>query len=518
MTMSVPLTKDAANNMTTPEKSEKAEVAARHVLCVGAGPAGLTAAYLLSKRKIPVTVTEADPMYLGGISKTVSYKGFLCDIGGHRFYTKSAEVRDLWDEFLGEDFLRRPRKSRIHYRGKLFDYPLRIGNILRKLSPIQLTWCMLSYLRVSLFPIKNPRNFEEFVTNYFGRRIFQIFFKTYTEKVWGMKCSEISADWAAQRIKGLTLGSAIRSMLSFGGKSRPVIKTLIDSFHYPRKGPGMMWQSVGRKIEGWGGSIEMGCRAVRLRRLDGDGWEVVSRTGQGAETRHKADVVVSSVSLRELVAGIEPAPPPEVVAAADGLRYRDHLTVGLIVKDRNVFDDQWIYIHDPDVKVGRIQNFKSWSPEMVPTPDQSCYGMEYFCFEGDGLWASEDADLVKRATRELVQLGLARPDDVTDGFVVRQEKAYPIYDDGYVEKVKTIRRFLESACPGLYPVGRNGLHNYNSQDHSMMTAMLTVENIVCGEARYDVWKVNQDAEYAEEYRESDDGGRLIPRGVEGGGD
>ena len=485
-------------------------------ICIGGGPAGLTAAYLLSRRGWPVTVLEADPVHLGGLARTVAHGGYLCDVGGHRFYSKSAEVTRLWREILGDDLVLRRRKSRIYYRGRFFDYPLRAGNALRNLGPIEAVRCVASWLKASAFPVSNPRTFEQWVSNRFGRRLFSIFFESYTEKVWGMRCSEISADWAAQRIKDLSLWSALRNAIFPGGGDRAVATTLIDTFHYPRKGPGMMWERAGREIESRGGGIEMGRRAVRLRRLDRGGWEVASRTAQGDEAAHRADCVISSVPIRELIAGIEPVPPPEVSAAAAGLRYRDFLAVGLVVEERRLFDDHWLYIHDPGVKVGRIQNVRSWSPEMVPDSGRNCYVMEYFCFEGDDFWTRGDAGLIACATRELVRLGLARPGDVSDGFVVRQKKAYPVYDPGYADRVQAIRRFVETECPGLHLVGRNGMHRYNNQDHAMMTAMLAVENVVAGKPRYDVWKVNQDAEYVEDGDgcSSDAGGRTTPRRVE----
>ncbi len=485
----------------------------KRVVCIGGGPAGLTAAYLLSKKGIPVTVLEADPKYLGGISKTVSHNGFLCDVGGHRFFSKSEEVTRLWQEIIGEDFVRRSRKSRIYYKKKFFDYPLKPANALLNLGFFESALCVLSYVRASFFPLRTPPpvNFEQWVSNRFGRRLFSIFFKSYTEKVWGMKCSEISADWAAQRIKGLSLLSALKNAFfpgkpSLGGE---VIKTLIDSFHYPRKGPGMMWEKAGSEISRYGGNIRMGHRVTGLYR-DEYGWDVVAQSQDGTKTHHEADFVISSAPIRELVASIEPAVSQDVAKAAAALSYRDFLVVGLVVKDRNIFDDNWIYIHDPEVKVGRIQNFKSWSPEMVPDSAKNCYGMEYFCFEGDGLWMSKDEDLVKLASDELVRLELARPGDVYEGFVIRQKKAYPVYDDNYVENVQVVRRSIEESYPGLCLVGRNGMHKYNNQDHAMMTAMLTVENIIAGEKVYDVWRVNQDAEYHEEQRDSEKIGRLVP--------
>ena len=481
------------------------------VLCIGAGPAGLTAAYLLSRAGHPVTVLERGAGGLGGISRTVDYKGYLCDVGPHRFFSKSPEVNRLWEEILDEGFVELRRKTRIHYRGRLFDYPLKAGDALRKLGVAESSLCVLSYLKALVLPHRHPSNFEEWVSNRFGRRLFDVFFKTYTEKVWGMRCDEISADWAAQRIRGLYLWTALKHALLPGkGPARETVKTLIDTFRFPREGAGMMWESAGRKIGAQGGRVVMDREVVRLARRDG-GWEVAARSREGARTRYGADVVISSAALRDLVDCIDPPPPAGVRAAAQALRYRDFLIVGLILDDReDGFDDHWLYIHDPGVQVGRILNFKAWSPEMVPCGGSRCLGMEYFCFEGDGLWTSSDASLVERAGRELVRLGLARSGEIRDGFVVRQQKAYPIYDEGYADRVQTIRRFLEAECPGLHPVGRNGMHKYNNQDHAMMTAMLTVENLIAGGPKYDVWKVNVDAEYHEEGGAAHPGGRLVP--------
>lgn len=473
----------------------------KKVVIIGGGPAGLTAGYLLARRGVAVQVLEADPHYVGGISRTVSYKGFHFDIGGHRFFSKSKAVEELWSELLPHDLLERPRSSRIYYRGKFFSYPLRAADALTKLGLIESARCVASYLWARLFPVSDPRNFEDWVSNQFGRRLFSIFFKTYTEKVWGMDCREISADWAAQRIKGLSLGKAIIQALglrSNRGSGDQVIKTLIDSFRYPRRGPGMMWEAAARLIRQMNGEVLMGRKVIGLE-YDRAAclYRVTSQDGQGRGETVTAEHVISSAPMRELISGLKPGLSEQARRAAAALRYRDFLVVALILKDRNLFDDNWIYIHDPDVQVGRIQNFKSWSPEMVPDPALCCYGLEYFCFEGDGLWTRADADLIALAAAELEQLGLAAKSDVLDGCVVRSPKAYPVYDDDYADHVAIIRAELERDFPRLHLVGRNGMHKYNNQDHAMMTAMLTVENILADRQLYDVWRVNEDAEYHE---------------------
>jgi protoporphyrinogen oxidase len=487
------------------------------VICIGAGPAGLTAAYLLTQAGVNVTVLEQDSTYVGGISRTATYKGFAFDIGGHRFFSKSDEVEALWTEILGDDFLDRPRKSRIYYRHKLFDYPLKAFDALTKLGVFEATRCVLSYGMARLFPNKNPQNFEEWVVDKFGRRLFEIFFRTYTEKVWGMACTEISADWAAQRIKGLSLSKAILHSLLPQKAAQPrdkIIKTLIDHFRYPRRGPGMLWEAAARKILSRGGVLHMGQTVTGLIRHE-TGWTVKSRAADGTETIHECDHVISTMPMRDLGRALQPALPEAAANAADSLRYRDFLVVALILKDRHLFDDNWIYIHDPGVQVGRIQNFKSWSPEMVPDASLNCYGLEYFCFEGDGLWTANDADLIKKASAELIQLGLATAEDIVDGTVVRQPKAYPVYDADYQTHVDTLRAVLGQNYPGLHLAGRNGMHKYNNQDHAMMTAMLTVKNILAGADIYDIWQVNQDAEYHEAGAQNAALGseRLVPRPV-----
>ena len=488
---------------------------------IGAGPAGLTAAYCMSKETPSVIVVEKDPGYVGGISRTVHYKNFLFDIGGHRFFSKAKEVVDLWKEILPDDFIERPRLSRIYYGGKYYSYPLNAFEALSNLGLINSAACMLSFGYAKASPIKDPQTFHDWVRNQFGEKLFSIFFKTYTEKVWGMSCDEISADWASQRIKGLDLGVAVmnglkRALKRKGGTksgSGPVVKTLIESFQYPRKGPGMMWDAATRKIRERGGKVLMG-RGLTLLAFDTEKnvWRIQVATAEGGREDYTAHHVISSVPMRELVEKIKPQ--PSSVRYAQQLRYRDFLTVALMVRKADLFPDNWIYIHDPSVKVGRVQNFGSWSPEMVPA-GMSCLGLEYFCFEGDNLWNSEDADLIMLAKKEIGKIGLISQDDVVDACVVRQHKAYPVYDANYRDNVAMIRRELETAYPTLHLVGRNGMHKYNNQDHAMMTAMLTVRNILAGERVYDVWNVNEDAEYHEsggtDVKEALNSERLVPR-------
>lgn len=475
---------------------------------IGGGPAGLTAAYLLAKAGQDVTVFEADPQYVGGISRTEVYKGYHFDIGGHRFFSKSREVEDFWSEILEADMLVRPRSSRVYYAKKFFAYPLVAVEALKKLGIAESALCMFSYMQAKLFPVKDPKNFEDWVSNQFGKRLYNIFFKTYTEKVWGISCREISADWAAQRIKGLSMVSAIKNAI-FHNKSKDkgkVIKTLIDSFRYPRKGPGMMWEVCAEKTEAFGGEVKMGAEVTKIN-YNGNTWDINLKDGT---TYTGFDHVISSAPMRELVAAISPAPSAEVMLSANKLSYRDFITVVLILKDKHIFSDNWIYIHDPSVKVGRIQNFKSWSPEMIPDPSMACYGLEYFCFDTDGLWNTPDAELIALGKKEIEQVGLAQGLDVVDGYVVRQKKAYPVYDQHYKQHIDVIKNGLKQ-YPGLHLVGRNGMHKYNNQDHSMMTAMLAVKNILAGKELFNLWQVNEDAEYHETIEENaHKAGRQMP--------
>ena len=476
---------------------ESESVAGKQTVIVGAGPAGLTAAYELGKAGRTATVLEADTV-VGGISRTAEVDGWRFDIGGHRFFTKVKPVRDLWHEILpDEEFLLRPRMSRIFYRGKFYDYPLRAFNALGNLGIIEAVRCVLSYLLVRIRPPKDQTTFEGYTASKFGWRLYRIFFKTYTEKVWGVPAADIQADWAAQRIKNLNLFRAIINAL-MPRRNQKEITSLIEEFEYPRHGPGMMWERCQELVEQQGSTVHFQHSVERISHHDGRATEVVATTAEGTVT-FPCDDVISTMPIPMLVKAMDPPPPADVLAAADGLTFRDFLTVALVVPEADGFPDNWIYIHAPDVSVGRVQNFRSWSPEMVPDPDKTCLGLEYFVTEGDELWTMADDDLVALGTAEMERLGLLQPGAVEKGFVVRMPKAYPMYDGTYRMNVDILRGWLDNNASNVHPVGRNGMHRYNNQDHSMYTAMLTVENIVSGTS-HDVWSVNVEAEYHEEDR------------------
>ncbi|GAA2219969.1 NAD(P)/FAD-dependent oxidoreductase [Micromonospora olivasterospora] len=489
---------------TRPGRSDGGD--AGRTVVIGAGPAGLTAALMLSRAGQRPLVLEADGE-VGGISRTVERDGWRFDLGGHRFFTKIDEVRDLWHEILpAEDFLNRPRMSRILYQGRLYDYPLKPTNALRNLGPLEAARCVGSYVWARVRPPEDQSHFEGWVTARFGRRLYGIFFKTYTEKVWGVPGTEIQADWAAQRIKNLSLGNAVREALrpSRPQRDQEQITTLINEFKYPRLGPGMMWQRARELVEAGGGEVRLHRPVTRVHR-DGGRVTGVTVAGDGQSERIDCDWLISSMPLTQLVLAMDP--PEEVARAARALTYRDFLTVALALPVRDVFPDNWIYVHTPGVRVGRVQNFGSWSPHLVKD-GYTCLGLEYFVNEGDDLWNMPDDELIALATRELTELGLVHG-EVEAGYVVRVPKAYPVYDAGYAEHVDVLRDWLAQVAPNLFPVGRNGMHKYNNQDHSMLTAMRAVENI--GGAAHDLWSVNVEEDYHEGKSElGSGGGRAAP--------
>lgn len=444
----------------------------------------------MAKKKIAVTCFEADRI-VGGISRTIEYKGFRFDVGGHRFFTKIPAVSRLWQEVLGDDFLRRPRLSRIYYNGKFFHYPLKAANALFGIGPLGSFQILASYLKSRLFPLPEEETFENWVINRFGKTLYNTFFKTYTEKVWGIPCADIRAEWAAQRIKGLSLYTAVMNALF---KPKKVIKTLIDAFDYPRFGPGQMYETMAEKATRQGAEVRLAHRVTEIHH-DNHRITGLSVSNGGKDFFETADQFISTMPITELILSLRPEAPLSVSAAAKALKYRSLLTVNLLIHQPETLPDTWIYVHDPSVQMGRIQCFANWSPFMVPDKSYSSRGLEYFCWEGDELWKREDAGLIALGKKELHHLGLVNPEVVFDGFVVRMPKCYPVYDDQYEQHLSTIREFI-SGFSNLHLCGRYGLFKYNNMDHSILTAFLAVENALG--AHHDVWAINADDAYHEE--------------------
>jgi protoporphyrinogen oxidase len=515
-------------------------------LLIGAGPAGLTAALeFLRRSDVHPIVLEASHE-IGGISRTIRHNGNRIDIGGHRFFSKSDRVMNWWMELMPPEasadtqhalrhqnkqrtlktngpglspettdlvMLVRPRKSRIYFLRRFFDYPIKLtADTLRKLGLIRTVKIGLSYLRARLFPRKLEKSLEDFLINRFGHQLYLTFFKSYTEKVWGVPCEEISAEWGAQRIKGLSLTTAIVHFLkkAFSSSRNEEIQqkgtetSLIEKFLYPKYGPGQLWEHAADQIRNRGGEILLGWRATRLF-VQGDRITAVEAVNDSGE-RHRftADYVFSTMPVRELIDAMDTPIPREVREVSDGLQYRDFITVGLLVNgltvreaDGGPLKDNWIYIQEPDVLVGRLQIFNNWSPYMVADPSKTWIGLEYFCYQTDALWMMADEDLKKFAIAEVEKIGILRAGDVIDAHVVRVPKTYPAYFGTY-DRFHIIREFLDH-FPNLYLVGRNGMHKYNNQDHSMLTAMTAVDNIIAGiEGKENVWSINTEMEYHEE--------------------
>jgi protoporphyrinogen oxidase len=460
------------------------------ILIIGAGPAGLTAAYELARNGQQVTLIEKDKQ-VGGISKTINYKGYYFDLGGHRFFTKYPEVEKIWKEILPNDFLKRPRLSRIYYNGKYFYYPLKPLNAFINLGPLKAASAILSYAKARIKPYKNPDTFEKWVVNQFGQRLYETFFKTYTEKVWGIPCSQISADWAAQRIKGLSLSKAILNAFGLTGKNK--IRTLIEEFLYPRRGPGQFWEAMAEMIQRLGGQVILQAE-VRKIRLEASSVKVTIYY-QGKQEEIAGDKIITSAPLSETIMNLEPKAPDVVNRAAQQLRYRDFFTVCLVIKERDTFPDNWVYVHSPEITAGRMQNFKNWSPEMVPDLNHTSLGLEYFCFSSDPIWTEPDQKLLDLAMDDIQKLKIADKNEILDGTVVRVPNAYPVYDPDYKTQLSTIKDYLNQLSL-IQVIGRNGLHRYNNQDHSMMMGLYAAWNIL-GE-NFSVWDINLEEEYHEQ--------------------
>jgi protoporphyrinogen oxidase len=525
----------------------------KRAIIIGAGPAGLTAAYeLLTKTDIqPVVIEKSD--YMGGISRTVNYNGNRIDIGGHRFFSKSDRVMEWWLRMLpleasetgsvaikyhrmertiatsgaGPDpaaenrvMLLRPRKSRIYYLRRFFDYPMTLSkDTLLNLGLWRTFKIGVSYVKSSLFPIKPEQNLEQFFINRFGKELYRTFFRSYTEKVWGVPCDRISAEWGAQRIKGLsiwaTLAHAFKKAFRSGGggdiSQKGTQTSLIEQFLYPKHGPGQMWEEVARRIQEMGGEIHT---RQKLSRVDTDGRRVksiqVADCETGATQTLDGDFFFSTAPIQELLRSFDTPPPGKVLEVSDGLVYRDFITVGLLVNALKIHDetpggrklvsDNWIYIQEPDVQLGRLQIFNNWSPFMVSNPGQVWLGLEYFCNESDALWKLSDADMIALGKEELSKIGIIDAAEVLDATVLRMEKAYPAYFGTY-DRFGEIRNYVDS-FENLFLVGRNGMHRYNNQDHSMLTAMMAVENIINGTVdKTNLWEVNTEMDYHEEAKE-----------------
>lgn len=471
----------------------------KEVVIMGAGPAGLAAGYELAKNGIEPLLFEADDQ-VGGISKTVEHHGNYFDLGGHRFFTKLDDVNAVWQEVLGDQFQKTPRLSRIYYNNRFFNYPLTAMNALLGVGLFDTARILMSYCAAKMFPSPTENTFEEWVSNRFGKRLFSIFFKTYTEKVWGIPCSEIQAEWAAQRIKGLSLYSAIMNALFKPKNSN--IKTLIDRFDYPEFGPGMMYTAMRNRIEAMQGTVRM---REKVTRVNHDGRRVVSvesTAADGAVSVHRGTDFLSSIPITELIAILSPAPPEKVLRAAGHLKYRSLVTVDITIDQQELFPDNWIYIHSPEVKLGRIQNFKNWSPSMVADPSKTTLGLEYFCDEGDDFWNMDDETMFRLAADEVAKIKICDKNKIEDHLVVRVPKAYPVYDMDYPERMRTVRDYL-AGFENLQPIGRYGMFKYNNMDHSVLTGLLAARNIMAGALVHDVWNVNTEEEYHEEKVEAD---------------
>lgn len=452
------------------------------VIIIGAGPAGLAAAYELSRRGKKVIVLERGKQ-VGGISQTIKFKENYFDVGGHRFHTRIPEVKDLWEKVMGEDFLTRKRLSRIYFNNKFFNYPLAPANAFFGLGIWESISIVASYLNSKIFPYPREDNLEEWVSNRFGKKLFRIFFKSYTEKLWGIPCREIKAEWAAQRISGLSLSKAIKN--AFFGSGRQGPKTLIDKFQYPKYGPGMMYEKMAQEIENMGGQVIFNSCADKFIFDDGRIKGVATREN-GEKKEYMADAFISSMPLDELVGSLRDV-SQNVIAASQKLKYRSFVSINVILNCSNPFPDNWIYIHSPEVAMGRIQNYRNWSPYSLKDKNQTILGLEYFCSENDDFWKKSDQELINLGLRELEKIRLGRQKDYVSGFVIRVPKAYPVYEGNYSACVNLIRIYLKK-YKNLQTIGRAGLFRYNNMDHSIQAGLYAARNITGGSN--DVWSIN----------------------------
>jgi protoporphyrinogen oxidase len=522
----------------------------KSAVIIGGGPAGLTAAIELQRQSgIKPIVIEASHE-IGGISRTVRYKGNRMDIGGHRFFSKSDRVMRWWLDIMpveagsGQDgelryqgqqreipepasvldansedlvMLVRQRKSRIYFLRRFFDYPISLSAAtFKNLGLVRTVRCGVSYMRSALLPQREEKSLEDFIINRFGKQLYLTFFRSYTEKVWGVPCNKISAEWGAQRIKGLSLKGVVTHFLkkTFGPKTSGDIAqkqtetSLIEKFLYPKLGPGQLWEHVADLVRNAGGEIHFGIKIDRIH-LDGNTVTALEGVNEAGErVTFAGDYFLSTMPVRDLVRAISAAAPgqvpDEVSEVSEGLMYRDFITVGLLAsklavkeKDGSPLKDNWIYIQEPDVVVGRLQIFNNWSPHLVSSADKVWIGLEYFCNETDDLWKLKDEEMARFAIAEIAKIGILKAEDVEDSHVVRVPKTYPAYFGSY-DRFDVIRRYLDG-FPNLFLVGRNGMHKYNNQDHSMLTAMTAVENIVNGVSTKDnIWAINTEMEYHEE--------------------
>lgn len=472
------------------------------VVIIGAGPAGLSCAHQLLEHEQRCIVLEADPTYVGGLARTVCFEGNRFDIGGHRFFTRSPRVNEFWNSVLGSEMLSKPRQSRILYRNRFLQYPLQLADAFKQLGWKFLLSACTSYLWAQAFGPRTDRSFEDWIIRRFGKTLYRSFFKSYTEKVWGMPCSEISADWAAQRIQGLSIPAILKSVFQRSNTSQ--IKTLIDQFQYPRLGPGQLWETVTTQLVAAGTSVHLDQR-VRSISQSGLGYQITTTTSDGVLHTWECDSIVSTMPLRELVLSLSPQAPESIIKAASSLRYRDFIAVALIVECPSPFADQWLYIHEPHLKVGRVQNMINWSEAMVANPSETVLLLEYFCNDDESLWNSTDEEIIALARRELEELALAPGARIRTGKVIRTPKAYPVYDATYANNLDKLKRFLADTHPQLQTIGRNGMHRYNNQDHAILTGFLAADALLGTECPTRPWQINQDAQYIEE--------RLVPRSI-----